>query len=143
MLRVVSKILSLSLLICGFANASDLISSAPAGAEVYFISPENEQVVEESFRVSFGLKGMGVAPAGVDAKNTGHHHILINTDIATVDLTQPLPANDNIRHFGGGQTETTLTLPKGKHTLRLLLGNYVRIPHEKPVMSEEITVIVE
>jgi len=92
--------------------------------------------------VVFGLKNIGVAPAGIDKKNTGHHHLLIDTD-ELPDLTKPLPATDKIKHFGGGQTETEITLSPGKHTLQLLLGNYAHIPHSKPVISKKITITVE
>lgn len=125
------------------ASANELISKAPEGAKVYIISPQDGQTVPSRFTVKFGLSGMGVAPAGVDKANTGHHHILIDTDIASLDMSQPLPASDKVKHFGGGQTETELELSPGKHTLQLLLGNYVHIPHDTPVVSEKITVIVK
>lgn len=125
------------------AWANELISTAPEGAKVYIISPKDGQTVPSRFTVKFGLSGMGVAPAGVDKANTGHHHILIDTDIASLDMSQPLPASDKVKHFGGGQTETELELSPGKHTLQLLLGNYVHIPHNNPVASEKITVIVK
>lgn len=119
-----------------------LVSKAPEGAKVYFIEPANGATVSSTFTVKFGLSGMGVAPAGTDKENTGHHHILIDMD-ELPDMTQPLPANDHVKHFGGGQTETTLTLEPGKHTLQLLLGNHLHIPHDEPVLSEKITVTVE
>lgn len=124
------------------AHAGGLISAAPADAKVYFIEPSDGQVVGQNFVVKFGLSGMGVAPAGVDRKNTGHHHLLINTETLP-DLTMPLPASDKVIHFGGGQTETALSLPPGQHTLQLLLGNYVHVPHSNPVMSEKITITVK
>ncbi len=124
------------------AYSSELISSSPEGAQVYFIEPQDGQVVSETFTVKFGLSGMGVAPSGVKRENTGHHHILINMEVLP-DLTRPLPASEQIKHYGGGQTETQLTLPKGEHSLQLLLGNYVHIPHDKPVISKKITVIVK
>ena len=117
-------------------------STSPSHAKVYFITPVDGQTVSSKFIVKFGLKGMGVAPAGVDKKNTGHHHILINTD-SLPDMHSPLPATDKIKHFGGGQTETQLTLPAGKHTLQLVLGNHQHIPHNKPVLSEKITIVVK
>jgi len=93
--------------------------------------------------VRFGLKGMGVAPAGVQFDNTGHHHLLIDTDLPA-DLTQPLPVVENkILHFGKGQTETTLTLAPGKHTLQLVLGDYLHTPFNPPVVSKKITITVE
>jgi hypothetical protein len=122
--------------------ANDLISESASNAEVYFIQPTNGQKIKGKVKVVFGLKNMGVAPAGINKKNTGHHHLLINTDVLP-DLTQPLPATDKVKHFGGGQTEVELALPKGRHTLQLLLGNYAHVPHNKPVMSKKITITVE
>lgn len=109
---------------------------------VYFIAPIDGAKLTSPITIKFGLKGMGVAPAGVDRPNTGHHHLLINlTELP--DMTSSLPATDNIKHFGGGQTETTLELPKGTHTLQLLLGDYAHVPHKAPVMSEKITITIE
>lgn len=135
------------LLLAPFACAQDdaaakLISKSPAGAEVYIISPKDGEKVGKTFKVQFGLSGMGVAPAGVNKENTGHHHLLIDTD-EMPDMTKPMPASDKLIHFGGGQTETEVTLPPGKHTLQLVLGNYLHIPHDKPVTSKKITVVVE
>lgn len=114
---------------------------SPEGAKVYIISPVDGEVVSNPVRVVFGLKGMGVAPAGVDKANTGHHHLLV--DVAERPaLDKPLPSDDSHRHFGGGQTETTLELSPGKHTLQLIMGDKNHIPHNPPVMSEIITVIV-
>ena len=124
------------------AFATDLVSKSPEGATVYFITPKDGQTLAPSFEIKFGLKGMGVAPAGVSKDSTGHHHILIDVN-ELPDLSQPLPVSENIRHFGGGQTETVLSLPPGKHSLQLVLGNYAHVPHDKPLLSEKITVIVE
>lgn len=124
------------------AAANPLISIAPADAKVYIISPADGEVVSSTFIVKFGLSGMGVAPAGIDMENTGHHHILIDLD-EMPDMSMPLPTTDNVVHFGVGQTETTLTLTPGEHTLQLLLGNYLHVPHQSPVMSEKITVTVK
>ncbi len=119
-----------------------LISASVPGAKVYFIEPHDGSIVPQTFKVKFGLSGMGVAPAGVDREHTGHHHILVDVDeLPAMDV--PLPASEHIIHFGGGQTETELTLPAGEHTLQLLLGNHVHIPHDQPVMSEKITITVE
>ncbi len=116
---------------------------SPPGAEVYIISPKNGAAVHSPFKVPFGLtKEMGIAPAGVKFDNTGHHHLLIDTD-APADTAAPLPATDKIVHFGKGQTETTLTLPPGKHTLQLLFADYRHIPHSPPVMSKKITITVK
>lgn len=148
MKRYRSAIWGLALLIAPFLHAAaedagaKLISKAPADARVYIISPKDGEKVGKTFVVRFGLSGMGVAPAGVNMENTGHHHLLIDVD-ELPDMTKPLPASENIIHFGGGQTETEVTLPPGKHTLQLVLGNYLHIPHKPLVMSEKITVIVE
>ena len=123
------------------ANES-LLSQASEGAKVYFIEPHDGAIVSQTFSVKFGLVGMGVAPAGVDRQYTGHHHILINLDKLPA-MDKPLPANDNVLHFGAGQTETQITLPRGEHTLQLLLGNYVHIPHSPAVISEKITIHIE
>jgi hypothetical protein len=124
------------------ALAEEVVSSSPADARVYFIAPVDGQTVSQTFKVRFGLSGMGVAPAGTVRDNTGHHHILIDAK-ALPDMSKPLPATDKIKHFGGGQTETELTLAPGEHTLQLLLGNYAHIPHDKPVLSEKISVTVK
>jgi Domain of unknown function (DUF4399) len=116
-------------------------SPSPAGANAYIISPADGETVSSPVTVKFGLQGMGVAPAGVEMANTGHHHLLI--DVATLPPDgQPLPATDQIRHFGGGQTETTIALPPGRHTLQLVLGDHLHIPHQPPVRSERITINV-
>jgi hypothetical protein len=116
---------------------------SPAGAEVYIISPKDGATVHNPVLVQFGLKKvMGVAPAGVKFDNTGHHHLLIDTD-APSDPSTPLPATDKIVHFGKGQTETTLNLAPGKHTLQLLLADANHIPHSPPVISKKITITVE
>src|SRR5581483_7176519 len=114
---------------------------SPAGAEVYFISPKDGATVTSPFVVQFGLKGMGVAPAGVKFENTGHHHLLIDSDPPT-DLSVPLTANDQLIHFGKGQTQATVTLPPGKHTLQLLMGDADHRAHNPPVFSKQITVTV-
>jgi hypothetical protein len=115
---------------------------APDGAELYIISPVNGEQVSGPVTVRFGLRGMGVAPAGVDREKTGHHHLLINvSEMPAMD--KPLPSNENHRHFGGGQTEVTLDLPKGTHTLQLVLGDKDHIPFDPPIVSEKITITVK
>ena len=116
-------------------------SPAPEGAKVYFIAPQNGAVVSNPVAIKFGLAGMGVAPAGVEKPKTGHHHLLI--DVYKVDLENPLLADDNHKHFGGGQTEASITLKPGKHPLQLLLGDHNPVPHNPPVMSEKITIMVK
>jgi hypothetical protein len=115
---------------------------APEGASVYFIEPADGASVAGPVTVRFGLKGMGVAPAGTVVPDTGHHHLLV--DVAELPgLDAPLPATDNIRHFGKGQTETEISLPPGQHSLQLLLGDQNHVPHQPPVLSEKITITVQ
>ena len=123
------------------ALALEPTPSAP-GAEVYFISPEDGAHVSGKFTVRFGLRGMGVAPAGIEFPDSGHHHLLVNAE-PMPDLTQPLPTSDAVRHFGKGQTETELELPPGTYTLQLVLGNHLHIPHKPPVLSSAIKVTVD
>jgi hypothetical protein len=124
------------------ALADTLLSKAPETATAYILAPQDGETVTSPVTVKFGLSGMGIAPAGVDKDNTGHHHLLV--DLGDLpDLSKPLPATRQIRHFGGGQTETTLDLTPGEHTLQLLLGNYAHVPHEPAVLSEPITITVE
>ena len=115
--------------------------TAPAGAAAYFVNLNNGNVVASPVLVQFGLRGIGVAPAGIEKENTGHHHLLI--DVAEIDVNTALPMSDNIRHFGGGQTEVRVELKPGTHTLQLLLADHNHIPHFPAVMSERITVTVK
>lgn len=108
--------------------------------ELYIISPLDGATVGEMVTVQFGLKGMGVSPAGLDKENTGHHHLLIDgKKLPMMDK----PMGSEVSHFGGGQTETTIHLSKGKHTLQLVLGDFQHIPHDPPVVSKSITITVE
>ena len=109
--------------------------------ELYFIEPKDGSINTSTVEIKFGLKGFGVAPAGYNIPNTGHHHLIIDADLPNLKL--PIPANQNYVHFGLGQTETTINLKPGTHTLRLLMGNYLHIPHIEPIYSEEITIIVK
>jgi Domain of unknown function (DUF4399) len=127
-------------LVAPLAAAQERTPSAP-GAQVYIISPRNGATVHNPVLVRFGLKGMGVAPAGVKFENTGHHHLLIDTD-APADMSAPLPSTDKIVHFGKGQTETTLTLAPGSHTLQLLFADASHVPHNPPLISKKITITV-
>ena len=117
-------------------------TASPPGAAVYIISPKDGETVTSPFTVVFGLRGMGVAPAGVDMENTGHHHILIDTDLP-VNLGMPLPADATHVHFGKGQTEAHVALPAGKHTLQLVLGDKLHVPFDPVVASPKITVTVK
>ena len=137
-----------SRLLCAVALALAAVGTthagtpAPDGARVYFIEPTDGATVKNPVTVRFGLHGLGVAPAGVERPDTGHHHLLIDVD-ALPPLDQPIPADAQHRHFGGGQTEATLELPPGRHTLQLLLGDYQHAPLQPPVASERITITVE
>src|SRR6185437_5261601 len=116
--------------------------TAPAGARVYIISPADGATVGRNVTVRFGLAGMGVAPAGVEKKDTGHHHLLI--DVATLPAAgKPIPNDEHHKHFGGGQTETVLHLSPGTHTLQLALGDANHVPFDPPVVSKRITVHVK
>ncbi len=134
----------------GLATLAFLVSAAggawaqtmaPAGANLYFITPSDGETVTSPVTVRFGLSGMGVAPAGVEKENTGHHHLIIDAPLPA--MNEPVPKDENYRHFGGGQTQATITLAPGRHTLRLLLGDHNHYPHKPPVMSQEITVTVK
>ena len=113
---------------------------APEGGEVYIISPEDGAMLESPVTVLFGLKGMGVAPAGVDKEGTGHHHLIVDAPLPPMD--QGIPADENYIHFGGGQTQATVELEPGEHTLQLIVGDLNHYPHEPAIVSEQITVTV-
>ena len=126
----------------GAAVAADLPRSpAPKDAELYFISPQDGATVKSPVTVRFGLRGMGVAPAGVAIENTGHHHLLIDAELPPQNM--PVPADANHVHFGKGQTEASVTLAPGRHRLQLLLGDHLHIPHDPPVASKPIAITVE
>ena len=114
---------------------------SPPDAAVYFVYPTNRDSIYPNSTIRFGLRNMGVAPAGIAKPNTGHHHLLI--DVATPPLDQPLPSDLNHVHFGNGQTEKKITLSPGKHTLQLILADERHIPHDPPVISERIEVFVK
>ena len=122
------------------APAAGERTASPKGAEVYFHYPINGIRVPQRFTVRFGLRGMGIAPAGVVKPLTGHHHLLVDAD--KMDITQPIPSDYNHIHLGNGQTEVVLTLPPGTHTLQLLMGDHAHVPHVPPVMSKKITIYV-
>jgi len=117
-------------------------TAAPAGAKAYIISPADSATVGQEVTVRFGLKGMGVAPAGVVKENTGHHHLLVDVkELPAAGL--PIPADAQHIHFGGGQTQTTLKLAPGTHTLQLELGDANHVPFEPAVVSKKITIHVK
>lgn len=123
--------------------AADLPKTpSPEGAKVYFISPKDGKTVSQTFTIRFGLKGMGIAPAGIDIPDTGHHHLVVDHD-SLPDLDVPLGASETLIHFGLGQTETKLTLPPGKHTLQLVFADRIHLAHIPPVISEKITITVK
>jgi Domain of unknown function (DUF4399) len=129
-------------LMAAFAVAQERLPPAP-NAEVYIIAPRDGATLHGPVTVRFGLKGMGIAPAGVKFDNTGHHHLLVDTDLSELKLDAPMPATDKILHFGKGQTETTLTLPPGKHTLELIFADYLHNSFDPPLHSKKITITVE
>ncbi|MEN8130021.1 MAG: DUF4399 domain-containing protein [Pseudomonadota bacterium] len=116
-------------------------SQVAADSLLYIISPSDGETVTSPVTVQFGLKGMGVAPAGVNKAKTGHHHLLIDVEKLPA-MDRPVPSDENHRHFGGGQTEATIDLPPGEHSLQLLLGDMNHIPHKPPVISKRITIRV-
>lgn len=124
------------------ALAADLPrSKAPTDVQLYIISPKDGETVTSPVTVRFGLRGMGIAPAGVAFENTGHHHLLIDAELPA--LNRPIPADANHVHFGKGQTEAVITLTPGRHRLQLLLADHLHIPHDPPVTSKPITITVQ
>lgn len=111
-------------------------------AEVYFVSPSDGDEVSSPVEIVFGLRGIGVAPAGINFPNTGHHHLLVDLD-ALPNLNESIPADENHIHFGKGQTQTLLALDPGEHTLQLLLGDWMHVPHTEPIFSEKIKIFVK
>ena len=137
MIRLITLAVLSLFAVTGFAGNTP----APADAKVYFVSPQDGAEVTSPVTVRFGLSGMGIAPAGVEKEKTGHHHLIVDAELP--DMNQPIPSNDNYRHFGGGQTEVVLELSPGQHTLQLLLGDLLHIPHNPPVKSDKITITVK
>ena len=115
--------------------------SVAASAEVFIISPKDGEEVSSPVEVIFGLQGMGIAPAGINFPNTGHHHLLIDLD-QLPDLKSGIPADAQHLHFGKGQTQALIELDPGEHSLQLLLGDWMHVPHETPVVSEKIKILV-
>ncbi|MEM9440608.1 MAG: DUF4399 domain-containing protein [Pseudomonadota bacterium] len=147
MKRVLLSSVVVALGLAGPAMAGET-PSAP-GTSVYFGNLSDGDVVASPVKVVFGLSGMGVAPAGLEKENTGHHHVLVNRpalgegEDGADEFAFPIPADENHLHFGGGQTEAALELPAGEHTLQLVLGDQNHIPHDPPIVSEIITITVE
>ena len=118
-----------------------LILAAESSTQVFIIQPKNGEMVEKTFEVVFGIEGMTLAPAGTYENNTGHHHLIIDAELPALSL--PIPASENYVHFGKGQDRTVLTLEPGKHSLQLLLGDGNHVPHQPPLASKKIEVIVK
>lgn len=119
-------------------------TAAPDGAKVYIISPADGATLSSPVNIVFGLRGLGIAPAGIEMENTGHHHLLIDAPLPKGKaLDMALQKDARHMHFGGGQTEAMVELPPGKHTLQLLLGDHNHIPHKNPVVSEVVTIEVK
>ena len=114
--------------------------SINANPKVYFINLEDGDRLESPFLIQFGLSGMGIAPAGTDRSNTGHHHLLINVD--DIDLSKPIPSSSNHIHFGGGQTESLVDLMPGDYSMQLVLGDMTHTPHNPPIISQRINITV-
>ena len=132
-----------SVILVATAALAQTQTPSPPGAAVYFINLKDGDTVTSPFKVQFGLSGMGIAPVGVQNERTGHHHLVIDTKLSDEELKRPIAADAKHVHFGGGQTETTVTLAPGSHTLQLVLGDWSHIPHNPPVMSPVITVTVK
>ena len=116
-------------------------SPSAAKARIYFVDLKDGTTIPSKVKIRFGIENMEIAPAGIIKPNTGHHHLLIDTGLPPAD--QPIPSDFNHIHFGNGQTEAEITLPAGEHTLQLLLGDHAHIPHNPPVVSEQIRVRVD
>ena len=123
-------------------DTSNARTSAPPEAEVTILTPEDGASVTSPVMVEFAIEGMEIAKAGTERENTGHHHLLVDLD-ELPPMDAPLPSTDQVIHFGGGQTSTELELQPGEHTLQLLLGDHMHVPHEPPIMSEKVTITVE
>jgi len=132
-----------SMLAAALSVVAPAQTAAPANAMVYFINVKDGDAIKSPFKIQFGLSGMGVAPAGVEKPNTGHHHVLVDTTLTPEQAKQPIPADEHHLHFGGGQTETTVTLAPGRHTLQLVLGDWSHVPFNPPIVSPVITVEVK
>ena len=135
------KLFFIFLAACAFSAFAQQRTPAPGNAELYFIAPVDGATLSSPVTVRFGLMNMGVAPAGIRYDNSGHHHLLVDTELPDLDF--PIINDENHLHFGGGQTQATVELSPGQHTLQLLLGDFAHVPHEPAVMSERITITVK
>jgi len=140
-LRFLSSLAALAML-ASLPTVLSAQTASPPGAMVYIISPKDGETVTGPFKVQFGLTGMGIAPVGVQTNNTGHHHLIVDAKLSDEELKRPIAVDAQHVHFGGGQTEAMVTLPPGRHTLQLVLGDHAHTPHNPPVMSQVVTVTV-
>ena len=147
MKKILFSILTGSLLLPAVAEDKIPRQPSPKGAKVMIIFPRDGKTVKGPVRVAFGLKGMGVCPAGLvlpdgqPLPNTGHHHLLVDTE-KLPSMALPMVAAKTLLHFGAGQTEVTLDLPPGKHTLQLVFADFAHIAHNPPLVSKKITITV-
>jgi hypothetical protein len=146
-MRRLSLAIALTLSAASLATTTHVMAGetpAPDNAKAYFINLKDGDKVSSPVLIRFGLSGMGVAPSGTEVPNTGHHHLLIDAPALTGDaLNEAIPVDAEHVHFGKGQTEASVNLTPGSHTLQMVLGDWSHIPHNKPVMSERITITVE
>lgn len=138
-MKLTTCLVAASSLLVAAVQAGD--TRAPTDAAVYFIQPQDGATVRSPVTVVMGLRGMGIAPAGTRVDNTGHHHLVI--DAPTPGGDAPIPSDARHVHFGGGQTEASLALAPGEHTLQLVLGDAAHVPHDPPLVSRRITITVE
>jgi hypothetical protein len=136
---IFAALIALALPVVALADSGR--TPSPRGAKVFIIEPKDGATVSGPLTIKFGIEGMDVAPAGTDKPNTGHHHLLI--DATLVDFSDAIPKDEAHIHYGKGQTETSITLKPGPHTLQLLLGDKNHIPHDPPVMSEVVAITVK
>jgi len=141
-MRLLISAIALTLLVAGAATVSAGTTKRDPAAELYIGWPNNGEVIKKrTIRVWFGMRNMGVAPAGIDVENTGHHHLIIDAELPPFD--EPIPNDEHHLHFGKGQTETVIELAPGKHTLQLIMGDKDHVPHDPPLYSKKITITVK
>jgi hypothetical protein len=141
-MRLLISAIALVALVAGATVVLAGTTKRDPSAELYIGWPNDGEVIKKrQIRVWFGMRNMGVAPAGIDVANTGHHHLLIDADLPAMD--EPIPSDEHHLHFGKGQTETVIELPPGKHTLQLIMGDKDHIPHDPPLYSKKITITVK
>lgn len=141
MKRIPNTLCLVLFILMGCTNSDHPRTPSPAGAKVFILEPKDNSVVTSPIKVKFGIQGMELSPAGVEKENSGHHHLLIDTQLE--DKSTTIPSSENILHFGKGQTETSIELQPGKHTLQLILGDHNHIPHNPVVESEIVTINVK